>query len=91
MTMMDDSYTPKGWQCPVCGRVYSPTFPWCVTCGGEQNMITVSNLEVKSPKPSAWPDENWYAEFLKQTTANTEVDQYLKFMNHNVNDNKTGE
>ena len=25
---------PKGWQCPVCGRVYAPFMPMCSHCGG---------------------------------------------------------
>lgn len=23
---------PQGWQCPICGRVYSPTTPMCWYC-----------------------------------------------------------
>ena len=26
---------PQGWQCPVCGRVYSPTTPMCYHCPGK--------------------------------------------------------
>ena len=33
---------PQGWQCPVCGRVYSPTWPWCTVCGNPME-TTVSN------------------------------------------------
>ena len=25
---------PQGWQCPVCKRVYSPSTPMCMFCGG---------------------------------------------------------
>ena len=25
---------PRGWQCPVCGRVYAPFMPMCSHCGG---------------------------------------------------------
>ena len=25
-------HIPQGWQCPVCGRVYSPTSPMCLYC-----------------------------------------------------------
>ena len=32
----------KGWQCPCCGRVYSPTTPMCWYCGGnDKNTNTV--------------------------------------------------
>lgn len=30
----------QGWQCPICGRVYSPMIPMCYYCGGEQKTIT---------------------------------------------------
>jgi hypothetical protein len=23
---------PQGWECPKCGRVYSPSFPMCTYC-----------------------------------------------------------
>ena len=31
----DFSFAPQGWQCPICKRVYSPTYPWCIFCGNE--------------------------------------------------------
>lgn len=34
------STAQQGWQCPVCGRVYSPITPMCYYCGGEQKTIT---------------------------------------------------
>ena len=30
----------QGWQCPICGRVYSPFTPMCYYCGGEQKIET---------------------------------------------------
>jgi len=33
---------PQGWQCPVCGRVYSPYYPKCDYCG-KSATITWSN------------------------------------------------
>ena len=26
----------KGWQCPICGRVYSPATPMCFYCGNKE-------------------------------------------------------
>lgn len=31
---------PRGWICPICNRVYSPTTSMCYYCGGEQKTIT---------------------------------------------------
>lgn len=28
------SFNPQGWQCPVCGAVYSPMTPACFNCTG---------------------------------------------------------
>ena len=33
----DNIFVNKGWQCPICGRVYSPTTPMCFYCGKEIN------------------------------------------------------
>lgn len=37
MSMMPDMTAPRGWRCPCCNRVYSPTTPMCFTCGGTTN------------------------------------------------------
>lgn len=71
MTMMDDSYTPKGWQCPVCGRVYAPDWPWCVNCGGGQNVVTTDTLVTntgaqESEKSVMWPNEEWYTNIINR-------------------------
>ena len=33
---------PQGWQCPICKRVYSPTTPMCLYCGGESKTHTTT-------------------------------------------------
>lgn len=32
----------QGWQCPVCGRVYSPTVMMCLYCGNEEEITSTS-------------------------------------------------
>lgn len=34
----------QGWQCPICGRVYSPFTPMCYYCGGEQKIETSTRV-----------------------------------------------
>ena len=34
---------PQGWQCPVCGAVYSPSTPMCYNCNGNKKSYTVSS------------------------------------------------
>lgn len=32
-------FTPQGWQCPICKRVYSPTTPMCYYCGNSTTIV----------------------------------------------------
>lgn len=36
----------QGWQCPICGRVYSPTTMMCLYCGNGKESISTTYLEV---------------------------------------------
>lgn len=37
-------FVARGWQCPICGRVYSPTTHMCFYCGNrEVETITLPN------------------------------------------------
>lgn len=73
-----DFFTPKGWQCPVCGRVYSPSFPWCVVCGNEEQTVTtttdtlVTNTgSYQPPEPMTWPNESWYMDIVNKAMYGT--------------------
>ena len=40
----DNLFVNKGWQCPICGRVYSPFTHMCMYCGNrEVGTITLPN------------------------------------------------
>ena len=32
----------QGWQCPLCGRVYSPTTMMCLYCGNSEESVTTA-------------------------------------------------
>ena len=32
----------QGWQCPICGRVYSPTTMMCLYCGNEKESVSTT-------------------------------------------------
>ena len=34
------AFTQQGWQCPICGRVYSPTTVMCFYCGNYKTVLT---------------------------------------------------
>ena len=38
---------PQGWQCPICGRVYSPTTPMCWYCGNQKITYTIDGTNIK--------------------------------------------
>ena len=38
---------PQGWQCPICGRVYSPTTPMCWYCGNQKITYTTDGTNIK--------------------------------------------
>lgn len=60
--ILDSIWTgaPQGWQCPICGAVYSPQTPACWYCNGQKTITNASNLEIKVgdwnlPEPEAVP------------------------------------
>ena len=36
-------FAPQGWQCPVCGAVYSPAIMQCLNCVGWKATNTTSS------------------------------------------------
>lgn len=37
---------PRGWICPKCGRVYSPSTSMCWYCGGNTTTTTTPNTNI---------------------------------------------
>lgn len=35
-----NTFAQQGWQCPICGRVYSPTTAMCFYCGNQKTVLT---------------------------------------------------
>lgn len=33
-------YIPQGWQCPLCGRIYSPIMTYCPICNNSLPQYT---------------------------------------------------
>ena len=46
----DNIFVNKGWQCPICGRVYSPTTPMCFYCSNKINTTTQTGGTGNMPK-----------------------------------------
>lgn len=36
-------FVQQGWQCPVCGGVYSPFTPQCLNCTGQKQEVVYSD------------------------------------------------
>ena len=49
---------PKGWQCPVCGAVYSPTTPMCYNCTRKTTTTTTTTV---------CDDSEYWKKYLKGT------------------------
>ena len=50
---INNPFVAQGWQCPVCGRVYSPSTPWCYFCGNyETKATTTASIEISSDPPN---------------------------------------
>ena len=54
----NDYFAPKGWVCPKCGRVYSPSTPMCWYCGDKQ----ITNTPNTTGTPVNWD------EYLRKTS-----------------------
>lgn len=50
-------FVPQGWQCPICGRVYSPTTMFCLCCGGKQ-VTKVTTRTYVVPEDMRGEEEN---------------------------------
>lgn len=45
-------FARQGWECPKCGRVYSPDTPMCWYCGDEsKSTVTTTNTKLDIPFP----------------------------------------
>lgn len=72
--MYDFNFAPQGWQCPICKRVYSPTYPWCIFCGNESVTTTTTTTIPIQNNPSDYSNINdLMSEFMKK---NREQDSF---------------
>jgi uncharacterized OB-fold protein len=46
MTITFNPFPQQGWECPKCGRVYSPSTIMCVTCPAQQWTTTEATTHV---------------------------------------------
>ena len=45
----NSGFAPQGWQCPICGRVYSPTTPMCYYCSRKTEIMTTTSTAIPQP------------------------------------------
>jgi uncharacterized OB-fold protein len=41
--MEDNVIIQQGWECPKCGRIYSPNCDMCKFCGNEEIIVNTGN------------------------------------------------
>lgn len=46
---MCNDWIQKGWECPKCGRVYSPSTSMCHYCGADTKTFATANIKITSP------------------------------------------
>ena len=46
MMQTEHNYTPQGWQCPCCQRVFSPTIAMCLYCGPNKRVLTAPSTDM---------------------------------------------
>lgn len=51
--------TPRGWQCPLCSKVYSPTTPMCFTCPQTTKAQSHTGTQTDTPD-TARADKPWF-------------------------------
>lgn len=64
-------FTQQGWECPKCGRVYSPTTIMCLSCPQKVKTNITTNTPwntITVPNDSVKNDDNVF--FPTGTTAN---------------------
>lgn len=68
------SFIRHGWQCPCCGRVYSPDTPMCLYCGNYDIKTTTGTtipFEENNSNANIFKSENGYDDlFVKSVTYN---------------------
>lgn len=63
-----DRFIQQGWQCPICGRVYSPSTTMCYYCGSGQNYI-YTNSTSNANIPDKETLDDWLKKFLYDSSA----------------------
>ena len=43
MDRLHNNFVQQGWQCPLCGRVYSPMTPMCFTCNNQKTVLSTGS------------------------------------------------
>lgn len=80
MYQTDYDMAPRGWVCPKCGRVYSPSTSMCSYCGG-------GNTSQPATTETILNDKDWWESYLKQTITDTETSNnewWKEYLNHNA-------
>lgn len=65
-----DMTAPMGWICPVCGRVMSPSTPYC-PCNGLGRRVTVDVQTNPSTPNTARDDYSFYVDYVHRDSTTT--------------------
>lgn len=77
----DFGFAPQGWQCPICKRIYSPTYPWCIFCGNTTTTTattTTKTIMINTDKT------DWLEEYMKELEHSEETKKKEDFYYDNA-------
>lgn len=82
-------FAPRGWVCPKCGRVYSPSTPMCWYCGDKQitnipnTTGTPVNWDEYLPKTATSINDTPSVTYSVTTNSEDDTEVFTHFMNTN--------
>ena len=74
----------KGWQCPICERVYSPSTPICFSCNNKQVTDCIDENLVPFDKvceylnSHLWTDRDPDGDPIVESVANMTKEDFIK-------------
>lgn len=81
--MNDFNFTPQGWECPKCKRVYSPTTIMCVACpsmtSSTSNSTTTSTFTSCVFEPGGTIQGLYYPDFCKKCGQEKQYHTYTAY------------
>ena len=90
MYQTDYDFAPRGWVCPKCGRIYSPSTPMCFYCNNTNQQTTTYGTGTTPNAGSTTPipnDKGFWNTYLREcgtTNTSTEIDESSYYWDNKI-------